>query len=166
MKKASVITILSIVLLGFCVELSGDDVKIAKAWSIKKDNYVGIITFYNDLCSIKCDSLIEYPYSSSYEAFGHVVLTDSDSYTIYSDNIYKDGNMLLTTISGNVVVKYTDYSIYTDSLCIDQMDKYGYFFDGGKLLYKGYSITSDWGEYRFKEGKAYFLLLVSDKKMS
>lgn len=156
MKKASVITILSIILLGFCIELSGDDIKIAPPWKKTIKNFRDERQIYKGFCEIRCDSLVDYNYTSSFDAYGHVRVRFQDSTTICCDSMCKDGLHSIIQFRNNVLVKTDGWTCVTDTLDIDEIYNIVYYMEGGKLYNEEYSVTSDWGEYHFDDNKAYF----------
>lgn len=56
----------------------------------------------------------------------------------------------------NVVLKNRKSTLYTDSLNYDRLYNIGYFFDGGKLVDQGNTLTADWGEYHTDSKEAIF----------
>ncbi len=103
-----------------------------------------------------CDSAYFYEQTNSFEAFGHVKMYQGDTLSLFSDYAFYDGNDQMAEARNNVVLKNRKTTLYTDSLNFDRLYNNAYFFEGGKMVDQGTTLTSDWGEYNTKTKMAVF----------
>ena len=116
----------------------------------------GNVHFRHNGANLYCDSAYFYEVSNSFEAFGHVKMLQGDTLKLFSDYAYYDGNDQLAQARNNVVLKHRQTTLYTDSLDYDRLYNFGNFFEGGKLVDNGSTLTSDWGEYHTDTKMAIF----------
>ncbi|MDO4819429.1 MAG: OstA-like protein [Prevotella sp.] len=116
----------------------------------------GKVHFVQGVSRLFCDSAYFYEQSNSFKAFGHVRMYRGDTLSLTSDYAFFDGNEELAIARHNVVLKHKGRTLYTDSLNWDKAYGIGYFFDGGKLVDKKNTLTSDWGQYDSENSKAVF----------
>ena len=117
---------------------------------------VGNVRFRHDDVILTCDSALYYEASNSFDAFGHVVMNQADTLTLNSDVLYYDGFDQLAMARYNVVLTHFDSRLYCDSLDYDRLYNLGYFFQGGKLVDKENTLTSEWGQYSPSTREAIF----------
>ena len=108
---------------------------------------VGHVKLSHKGCIMYCDSAKFYRDDNSFDAFGHVVMNQADTLTLNSDVLYYDGFDQLAMARYNVVLKHYDSRLFCDSLDYDRLYNLGYFFQGGKLVDKENTLTSEWGQY-------------------
>ena len=127
----------------------------------------GNVHFRHAGANLYCDSAHFYEQSNSFEAFGHVKMTQGDTLRLTSDYAYYDGNDQLAQARYNVILKHRKSTLYTDSLDYDRMYNFGNFFEGGKLVDGSSVLTSDWGEYHTDTKMAifYYDVRLKDKNM-
>ena len=127
----------------------------------------GNVHFRHVGANLYCDSAHFYEQSNSFEAFGHVRMTQGDTLRLTSDYAYYDGNAQLAQARYNVILKHRKSTLYCDSLDYDRMYNFGNFFEGGKLVDGTAVLTSDWGEYHTDSKMAmfYYDVRLRDKKM-
>lgn len=116
----------------------------------------GNVHFTHAGARLYCDSAYFYEQSNSFEAFGHVKMYQGDTLSLFSDYAYYDGNDQMAEARHNVVLKNRKTTLYTDSLNFDRLYNNAYFFEGGKMVDQGTTLTSDWGEYNTKTKMAVF----------
>lgn len=116
----------------------------------------GSVAFRHKGATMYCDSAHFYEASNSFEAFGHVRMYQGDTLSLFSDYAFYDGNEQMAEARYNVVLKNRKSTLYTDSLNYDRLYSTGYFFEGGKLVDNGSTLTSDWGEYHADTHQAVF----------
>lgn len=116
----------------------------------------GSVKFRHKGATMYCDSAHFYEASNSFEAFGHVRMYQGDTLSLFSDYAFYDGNEQMAEARYNVVLKNRNSTLYTDSLNYDRLYNTGYFFEGGKLVDGGSTLTSDWGEYHTDTRQAVF----------
>ena len=127
----------------------------------------GNVHFRHAGANLYCDSAHFYEQSNSFEAFGHVKMTQGDTLRLTSDYAYYDGNDQLAQARYNVVLKHRKTTLYTDSLDYDRMYSFGNFFEGGKMVDGKSVLTSDWGEYHTdtKMAMFYYDVRLKDQNM-
>lgn len=117
----------------------------------------GHVAFSHQGAKLYCDSAYFYEASNSFEAFGHVKMLQGDTLSLTSDYAFYDGNEQMAEARYNVVLKHRKQTtLYTDSLNYDRLYNIGYFFEGGKMVDGGTTLTSDWGEYNTETRQAVF----------
>lgn len=107
----------------------------------------GNVAFRHDGMVLKCDSAVYFQMGNSFEAFGHVRLTQGDTLSLTGQRMFYDGNEALCEVRENVVLRHRGQVLTTDSLNYDRLYGKAYFFDGGKLVDGNNTLTADWGEY-------------------
>lgn len=117
---------------------------------------VGNVHFRHMGANLYCDSANFFDQTNSFEAFGHVKMLQGDTLKLFSDYAYYDGNAQIAQARYNVVLKHRQSTLYTDSLDYDRLYNFGNFFEGGKLVDNGSTLTSDWGEYHTDTKMAIF----------
>ena len=136
-------------------------------WANRDANILnGHVQFTHQGAKLFCDSAYFYEASNSFEAFGHVKMLQGDTLSLTSDYAYYDGNLQMAEARYNVVLKNRNMTLYTDSLNFDRLYDNAYFFEGGKMVDRGTTLTSDWGEYNTKTKLAVFNydVRMTDKK--
>ncbi|NPD93075.1 OstA-like protein [Xylanibacter muris] len=116
----------------------------------------GNVAFRHQGAELYCDSAYFFEASNSFEAFGNVKMYQGDTLSLFSDYAYYDGNEQMAMARYNVRLHHRKSVLYTDSLNFDRLYNTGYFFEGGKLVDKGNTLTSDWGEYNTETKTAVF----------
>lgn len=134
------------------------DAQIARG-NVKFRHKGGILT---------CDSAYFYEQTNSFEAFGHVFMKQGDTLTLKSEWAWYDGNDERAEVRRNVVLTHRKSKLYCDSLDYDRMYGIAYFFDGGKLVDKGSTLTSDWGQYNTETRQSvfYYKVRLKNDKMT
>ncbi|MCH5301342.1 MAG: hypothetical protein J1E77_00755 [Prevotella sp.] len=180
--------VVSLCLLGLCVAQSaGQKRKPAQAakteddriylvhadvlhydqWRNRNANILnGNVQFTHQGATLYCDSAYFYEATNSFEAFGHVRMVQGDTLSLTSDYAFYDGNLQMAEARYNVVLKNRNTTLYCDSLNFDRLYDNAYFFEGGKMVDKGTTLISDWGEYNTKTKLAVFNydVRMTDKK--
>lgn len=116
----------------------------------------GRVEFQHGNMVLRCDSAVYFQGSNSFEAFGHVRMTQGDTLSLTGERLYYRGDDQMAEVRKNVVLKHRGQTLYTDSLNYDRMYGFAYFFDGGKLVDGKSVLTSDWGEYHTDSRKSVF----------
>lgn len=116
----------------------------------------GHVAFRHQGATLYCDSAHFYEKTNSFEAFRNVKMYQGDTLSLFSDYAHYDGNEMMCMARYNVVLKNRESTLYTDSLNYDRLYNVGYFFEGGKLVDNGSTLTSDWGEYNTETKTAVF----------
>lgn len=116
----------------------------------------GNVSFRHKGAVLTCDSAHFYEASNSFEAFGRVKMRQGDTLSLDSDYALYDGNEQMAYARYNVVLRHRLTTLYTDSLDYDRMYDLGYFYEGGKMIDKDNTLTSDWGQYDTRRREAMF----------
>ena len=129
----------------------------------------GKVKFRHMGAILTCDSAYYYQESNSFEAFGHVNLRQGDTLTLAAEYIYYNGDDEVAEARScapgqkkrnDVILTHRKSKLYCDSLDYDRMYGMAYFFEGGKLVDKGNTLTSDWGQYSTETRKSDFFYNV------
>lgn len=107
----------------------------------------GNVRFRHDDVILTCDSACYYEADNSFDAFGHVKMNQADTLTLTSRVLFYDGNDQMAQARYDVVLTHFKSKLYTDSLDYDRLYDLGYFFQGGRLVDKDNTLTSEWGQY-------------------
>ena len=116
----------------------------------------GKVSFRHKGATLTCDSAYFFEQSNTFEAFGHVDMKQGDTLRLIGESAYYDGSDQMAYARRNVVLTHRGTKLYTDSLDYDRLYNYGYFFEGGKMVDKQNTLTSDWGEYHTDSRMAVF----------
>ena len=108
--------------------------------------FTGNVSFYHNGLELFCDSANFFQTTNSFQAFGHVRMLQGDTLSLNSEYLLYDGNSQIAQARHKVVLKHRKSVLYTDSLNYDRVYHVGYFFEGGKLIDEGNTLTSDWGQ--------------------
>ena len=127
-------------------------------YALKPDAQIlrGKVSFRHKGATLTCDSAYFFEESNTFEAFGHVNMKQGDTLRLVSEYAYYDGNDQMAYARRNVELTHRNMKLYTDSLDYDRLYNYGYFFEGGKMVDKKNTLTSDWGEYHTDSRMAVF----------
>lgn len=116
----------------------------------------GKVQFRHLGMALSCDSAVLYDGSNSFEAMGHVHMTQGDTLSLTGDSLYYDGNTQIAEVRRHVCLTHRGQILRSDSLNYDRLFNVGYYFDGGELIDGDTHLTSDWGEYSTATREATF----------
>ncbi|MBR3513736.1 MAG: hypothetical protein IKO12_04870 [Bacteroidaceae bacterium] len=108
---------------------------------------VGNVRFRHDDVIMTCDSALFYEASNSFDAFGRVRMLQGDTLSLVSDVLFYNGFDQMARARYNVLLTHRKTKLYCDSMDYDRLYDLGYFFEGGKLVDKDNTLTSEWGQY-------------------
>ena len=94
--------------------------------------------------------------ANTFEAFGHVVITQPSGTVIYSDHLNYDGNTKVAILTNKVKMIDGDATLTTDHLTYNMTTKIGTYIDGGKIVNDKNVLTSKNGYYFSASRDAYF----------
>ncbi|MDP3467273.1 MAG: OstA-like protein [Daejeonella sp.] len=94
--------------------------------------------------------------ANTFEAFGHVVITQPSGTVIYSDHLNYDGNTKLAVLTNKVRLIDGDATLTTDHLTYNMTTKIGTYNGGGKIVNGKNVLTSKNGYYFETSRDAYF----------
>ena len=116
----------------------------------------GKVSFRHRGARLTCDSAYFNQFNNTFEAFGHVRMTQGDTLSLKIDYAYYDGREEMVRARRHVVLRHRRSVLYTDSLDFDRMYNLGYFFEGGRMDDGTNKLVSDWGEYDTQTREATF----------
>jgi lipopolysaccharide export system protein LptA len=127
------------------IKLNGEDVfKV----------YNGI--FRQEATTLRADSAYFYKTRNSFDAFGHVHISQSDTLDVYSDKLYYNGNSHVALLTDNVRMVDRDATLTTNYLTYNTATRIGTYTGGGKLVNKENTLVSQNGYYFALSRDAYF----------
>uniref|UniRef100_UPI00404942B4 OstA-like protein n=1 Tax=Daejeonella sp. TaxID=2805397 RepID=UPI00404942B4 len=94
--------------------------------------------------------------ANTFDAFGHVVITQPSGTTIYSDLLNYDGNTKLAILTNNVRLIDGDVTLTTNNLTYNMNTRIGIYTGGGKIVNGKNVLTSKNGYYFAATRDAYF----------
>jgi lipopolysaccharide export system protein LptA len=94
--------------------------------------------------------------ANTFEAFGHVVITQPSGTVIYSDRLNYDGNSKLAILTNKVRLIDGDATLTTDNLTYNMTTKIGTYTGGGKIVNGKNVLTSKNGYYFETSRDSYF----------
>ena len=94
--------------------------------------------------------------ANTFEAFGHVVITQPSGTVIYSDHLNYDGNTKLAILTNKVRLIDGDATLTTDHLTYNMTTKIGTYTGGGKIVNGKNVLTSKNGYYFETSRDSYF----------
>jgi len=94
--------------------------------------------------------------ANTFDAFGHVVITQPSGTTIYSDLLNYDGNTKLAILTNNVRLIDGDATLTTNNLTYNMNTRIGTYNGGGKIVNGKNVLTSKNGYYFAATRDAYF----------
>jgi len=94
--------------------------------------------------------------ANTFDAFGHVVITQPSGTTIYSDLLNYDGNTKLAILTNNVRLIDGDATLTTNNLTYNMNTRIGIYTGGGKIVNGKNVLTSKNGYYFAATRDAYF----------
>jgi len=113
-------------------------------------------TFQQDYSTLTSDSAYFHQAQNTFEAFGHVVISQGDTLNIYSDKLNYNGNTKIAILTDNVRMVDKDATLTTNYLTYNTATKYGTYTNGGKLVNKDNTLTSKNGYYFANTRDSYF----------
>lgn len=116
----------------------------------------GRVEFRHGGMRLTCDSARLYEASNSFEAFGHVRMTQGDTLSLTGRQLYYYGDSYLAQARFDVVLKHRTQTLTTDSLDYDRRANWAYFLNGGKLVDGDNTLTANTGDYYTDERTSSF----------
>ncbi|MFD2162042.1 OstA-like protein [Paradesertivirga mongoliensis] len=112
--------------------------------------------FAQDGTTLSADSALFNNAANAFDAFGHVVITQSNGTIIYSDELNYNGNTKLALLTGNVKLVDKDATLTTNYLTYNLGTRMGTYIGGGQVNNPPTVITSKNGYYFGTTSDAYF----------
>ncbi len=112
--------------------------------------------FAQDGSTLAADSADLNQSTNTFDAFGHVVITQPSGTTIYSDLLNYNGNTKLAILTNNVRLIDGDATLTTNNLSYNMTTRIGTYSGGGKIVNGQNVLTSRNGYYFAATRDAYF----------
>lgn len=112
--------------------------------------------FAHDGSTLAADSADYNHAANTFDAFGHIVITQPSGTTIYSDLLKYDGNTKLAVLTNNVRLIDGDATLTTEFLTYNMATRMGTYTGGGKIVNGKNVLTSKNGYYFASTRDAYF----------
>lgn len=112
--------------------------------------------FAQDGSTLAADSADFNQTANTFDAFGHVVITQPSGTVIYSDLLNYDGNTKLAVLTNNIRLIDGDATLTTNNLTYNMNTRIGTYLGGGKIVNGKNVLTSSNGYYFAATRDAYF----------
>ncbi|RLD62758.1 MAG: hypothetical protein DRJ01_05460 [Bacteroidetes bacterium] len=150
--------------IGFAQTISKIELKSANkmVWDKGVNNgakrLIGDVIFQQDDVTMTCDSAYFYSKENMFDAFSNVQLNNkkNNNVQINSDFLQYDGNNKIAKFRNNIVLVDSNIILKTDSLNYDNLNNYGYYFDGGKIIDSTSTLESYLGYYHVNDKMFFF----------
>lgn len=145
------------------IRYKADRLTNARDGNVRFKKLLHNVVFTQESTTVYCDSAYFYNRRNEMEAFGRVRIVD-DSAVITAKKLIYQGNEGMALLRKDVVYRKGKKVLYTDNLDYNLVTEVGEFKEDGKLVDEQNTLTSLYGVYHAKIGRAYFyqdVLLVS-----
>lgn len=112
--------------------------------------------FAQDGSTLAADSADFNQTANTFDAFGHVVITQPSGTVIYSDLLNYDGNTKIAVLTNNIRLIDGDATLTTNNLTYNMNTRIGTYLGGGKIVNGKNVLTSTNGYYFAATRDAYF----------
>lgn len=148
-------------LLSVAVSAQGRQIEIRSSELIKgfqASGFARIIrpVFAQDGSTLSADSADFNQAANTFDAYGHVVITQPSGTVIYSDLLNYNGNTKLAILTNNIRFIDGDATLTTNNLTYNMTTRIGTYLGGGKIVNGKNVLTSDNGYYFAATRDAYF----------
>ncbi len=127
------------------ITYKADELKFRRIDKEPVRKLIGNVIFIQGNTEIKCDSANFYNRKNTLEAFGKILITNSDSSTINAELLIYDGETKSAKLRKNVIYTKGDEQIKTNNLDYFIDEKKGFFFNEGELKDETNTLTSNNG---------------------
>ena len=115
------------------ITYKADELKFRRIDKEPVRKLIGNVIFIQGNTEIKCDSANFYNRKNTLEAFGNILITNSDSSTINAEILVYDGETKSAKLRNNVIYNKGEEQIKTNNLDYFIDEKKGIFFNEGEL---------------------------------
>lgn len=116
---------------------------------------IGNVIFEHEQVRLYCDSAYLYS-SDSLDAYGNVHIQQGDSVNIYSDFLKYNGTSKKAELQGNIRLTEKEMLLTTNMLSYDINTSVAYYTNGGKIVNKDNTLTSQIALYYSKNKEFFF----------
>lgn len=163
--------IFSVCLLAlFFTELDGQQpggrvrIKIEKAQKLRHDDkigkntqsLIGDVQMSHAKTLLHCDSAYMFNDSNKVYAYGNVHIIQNDSIHLYGNYLEYEGDKNLAKLRKNVRANKGSTWLYTEFLDYDRLNDVGYYYNHGKVVDTGKTLTSVFGHFYPNTNDVYF----------
>ena len=127
------------------IKYKADELKFRRINKEPVRKLIKNVIFKQGDTEIKCDSANFFNKRNVMEAYGNVIITNSDSSIITSNILIYDGNDKIAKLRENVIYVKNNEEIKTDNLNYYIESKKGEYFGGGKLRDETNKLSSEIG---------------------
>ena len=148
-------------ILSFAAFAQGKQIEIRSSELVKGFQSAGFVriirpVFAQEGSTLAADSADFNRLSNTFDAFGHVVITQPSGTTIYSDLLNYNGNTKLAILTNNVRLIDGDVTLTTGHLTYNMTTRIGTYTGGGTIVNGQNVLTSRNGYYFAASRDAYF----------
>ncbi|MHB1178215.1 MAG: OstA-like protein [Daejeonella sp.] len=158
MRKIIFSVLLSVLSLGISAQTRIKIQSSSKGKVFQSSGFSRIIqpVFEHDGSTLAADSADYNPSANTFDAFGHIVITQPSGTVIYSDLLNYNGNTKLAILTNNVRLIDGDATLTTSLLTYNMASRMGTYPSGGKIVNGKNVLTSKKGYYFASTRDAYF----------
>lgn len=138
------------------IHLIHTDVLYKNAQDPRAEVLVGHVKISHEGAFLDCDSAKFYREDNSFDAFGHVVMTQGDTLRLVCDTLYYDGYAMQARARGKVTLYHKKSRLETHRLDYDRIEGVGMYYNGGTLYDAENVLNSQWGQYTPAQHEAFF----------
>ena len=115
---------------------------------------VGNVELHQDSLLMYCDSAVRS--NNQLEAYGHVILQQWDSVSVFADTLYYDGDAEMADLIGDVILQSDDRKMATDHLYYDVANRKARYHNGARIINDSVRMYSHQGIYDIISKKIFF----------
>lgn len=108
--------------------------------------YTGNVVFQHQNGTLKADTIVVYQKEKNLKAFSNVIFT-MDQNELTAEEVTYNNTTEIATATGDVVLRDTDQTLYTDKLEYNRKTNKAYYNTGGTIISEENTITSKVGIY-------------------
>lgn len=138
------------------VEITGNKLVHNKNMSEAVRLILGNVKITHGNVIMYCDSAYFYNDSNRVEAYNNIHIIQNDSIHLYGDYLEYEGNTRFVKVRKNVRLVKKEMVLTTQNLDYDRNSDIAYYFDGGKIVDSGNTLTSKFGYFYANNNEAFF----------
>jgi len=138
------------------VEITGDKLVHNKDMMEAVRLILGNVKITHGNVVMYCDSAYFYSDSNRVEAYHHIHIIQNDSIHLYGDYLEYEGNTRFVRVRKDVRLVKNEMVLTTQNLDYDRNNDIAYYFNGGKIVDGGNTLTSKLGYFYADTNEAFF----------